>query len=164
MKEQSGLNRFVDGLFNMKILAWLVSLLLLLAGVLAILIGVKKIYLSFVMFIAENERPGIYLIEGVDTLLFAIVILILSGGIYKLFIGNADTFKNNTILSKLNSFKDLKILLWETLMLTLTVWAALSYFHDDELEIEQLVLPASILMLAFALRLLKGGDPFKNEK
>lgn len=165
MKEPSVFNRFVDQLFNMKILAFIVSLLLLISGVFAILLGIKGIYLAYLAFFYEGHgRPGIHLIEAVDTLLFALVILILSGGIYKLFLGDSETFKNNIVLSKLNSFKDLKVLLWETLLLTLTVWTALGYFHDEVFQFEQLVLPTSILMLALALRFLKGGNPFKNEK
>ncbi len=165
MKEHSTFNRFVDKLFNMKIMAFIVSLLLLISGIFVIALGIKGIYLAFLSLFYEGyDKPGIHIIEAVDTLLFALVILILSGGIYKLFLGDSETFKNTAVLSKVNSFKDLKVLLWETLLLTLTVWAALGYFHDEVFQYEQLVLPASILLLALALRFLKGGNPFKNEK
>jgi uncharacterized membrane protein YqhA len=164
MKEHSRLTRFVEKLFDMKYLGLFVSILFLIGGVFAIFLGVRRIYFAFNQLFLENGNPGHYIIKAVDTLLFALVILILSGGIYKLFVGDTETFRNNVVLSKLNNFKDLKVLLWETLLLTLTVWAALSYFHDEELQWVQLILPLSILILALALRVLKGGNPFKNEK
>ena len=98
------------------------------------------------------------MIEAVDTYLFAMVILILGGGIYKLFVGNQNTFSKSTVLSKINTFAELKVLLWETLLLTLTVWCALDFFltEPEDLHIEMLILPASVLILAAALRLVRG--------
>lgn len=51
---------------------------------------------------------------------------------------------------------DLKVLLWETLLLTLTVWFSLNFFaHPENSTYEHLILPVSILLLALALKLVK---------
>ena len=147
----------LERIFKVKYLALIVSLFLLISGILAIVIGAIRLVESILQLLGIHEgKPGIHLIESVDTLLFALVILVLAGGIFKLFIGNEHTFKESAIFSKLNSFMDLKVLLWETLLLTLTVWCALSFFVDPEMQnYEQLILPVSILLLALALKFIK---------
>ena len=83
--------------------------------------------------------------------------MILAAGIFKLFVGNRETFSNSLVLKGINSFKELKVLLWETLLLTLTVWSALGFIIETEkLRYEQLILPASILLLALSLYIVKG--------
>ena len=150
-------NSKLERIFKIKYLALLVSTLLMICGILAIVIGAIRLVESVLQLLGIHEgKPGIHLIESVDTLLFSLVILVLAGGIFKLFVGNEHTFKESAIFSKLNSFMDLKVLLWETLLLTLTVWCALSFFVDpDSLHYKQLILPVSILLLALALKFIK---------
>jgi len=147
----------LERIFKVKYLALIVSILLMISGILAIALGAIRLVESILQMVGVHEgKPGINLIESVDTLLFALVILVLSGGIFKLFIGNESTFKESAIFSKLNSFMDLKVLLWETLLLTLTVWCVLSFFIDPEDQnYEQLILPVSIVLLALALKFIK---------
>ena len=147
----------LERIFKVKYLALIVSLFLLISGILAIVIGAIRLVESILQLLGIHEgKPGIHLIESVDTLLFALVILVLAGGIFKLFIGNEHTFKESAVFSKLNSFMDLKVLLWETLLLTLTVWCVLSFFVNPEMQnYEQLILPVSILLLALALKFIK---------
>ncbi len=163
MEQQPWYNGMISRLFSMKYLAFIVSLVFLIIGVLVIMLGISKIVEAVEgFFVQENGHPGAQLIDALDTLLFSLVILMLSGGIYKLFVGDSNTFKHISILSKLKSFKDLKILLWETILLTLTVWAGLNFFLDEVHEYEQLILPASILLLALALRVMQGGKPISR--
>lgn len=151
------LNSKLERIFKIKYLALVVSLLLMISGIMAIALGAIRLIESILQIVGIHEgKPGIHIIESVDTLLFSLVILVLGGGIFKLFVGDENTFKESAIFSKLNSFMDLKVLLWETLLLTLTVWCALSFFIDPEnLHYEQLILPFSIVLLALALKLLK---------
>jgi len=147
----------LERIFKVKYLALIVSLLLMISGILAIVLGAIRLVESILQMLGIHEgKAGIHLIESVDTLLFALVILVLAGGIFKLFTGNENTFKESAIFSKLNSFMDLKVLLWETLLLTLTVWCALSFFINPEIQkYEQLILPVTILLLALALKFIK---------
>jgi uncharacterized membrane protein YqhA len=159
-------NGVISKLFGMKYLAFIVSLLLLVTGILAVALGIKNIIDSAPELLGHKSADsGPHLLEAVDTFLFSLVTLILSGGIYKLFVGNADTFKHISVFAKLKSFKDLKVLLWETILLALTVTAALNFFLDEDYSYEQLILPAGILILALALRVVKGGNLFsKNDE
>lgn len=161
MSNSTPKNNFLNKLervFKIRYLALCVSILLIICGIMAIVIGATKIVESILIIsgIHDGEKPGIHIIESVDTLLFALVILVLAGGIYKLFVGNQDTFKESAVFSKLNSFMDLKVLLWETLLLTLTVWCVLSFFLEaEDLNYKLLILPGSILLLSLALKLIK---------
>ncbi|MCJ7757116.1 MAG: YqhA family protein, partial [Gillisia sp.] len=113
---QKDINSKLERIFTIKYLALIVSILLMISGIIAIAIGALKLVESILLItgVHEGGRPGIHLIESVDTLLFSLVILVLGGGIFKLFVGNENTFKESAIFSKINSFMDLKVLLWET--------------------------------------------------
>ncbi len=163
MENEPWYNGAISRLFSMKFLAFIVALVLLIIGVLVIALSVSTIVKTLVEYFQhENVHPGAHLIESVDTLLFSLVILLLSGGIYKLFVGDSNTFKHISVLSKIKNFKDLKVLLWETILLMLTVSAALDFFLDDNYTYEYLILPAGILLLTLALRIMKGGNLFSK--
>ncbi|SHO59493.1 YqhA family protein [Algoriphagus zhangzhouensis] len=148
----------IEDLFRIRYFALIISILILISGVFVIILGAMELFESVMIMIGIHEGvTGVALIESVDTFLFALVILILAGGIYKLFIGDENTFKNSIIFSHLTSFLELKVLLWETLLLTLTVWCSLSFFSNpNDLDYKQLIFPITIVLLAFGLKLMKG--------
>lgn len=147
----------LEKIFQVRYLALIVSIFLMLNGILAIILGVKHLWEAILIYSGKYEgSTGREIIKSIDTFLFSLVILILAGGIFKLFVGNKDSFKDNMVFSKLNSFKELKILLWETILLTLTVWCALGFFiNPQEIQYEQLILPFTIILLALALNFIK---------
>lgn len=101
-------------------------------------------------------HPGIYVVEAIDSILISVVIFILAGGVYKLFAGDQNTFGNSMIFSKLTNFKELKVMLWEALLLTLTVWCSLDFYFSEEGSITylKLILPGTILLLALSLKFI----------
>lgn len=157
--KKSFLNKF-EGIFRLNYFALIISILIICSGIIAIIVGCFRLFkgvLDLVGLYEGSTSPGIHIIEAVDTFLFSLVILVLGGGIFKLFVGNENTFKNSIVFSKIKSFMDLKVLLWETLLLTLTVWCSLGFFaHPDDLQYEQLILPITIVLLALALKFMKG--------
>ncbi len=150
----------IEVFFTTKYVALIVSTLLMVSGLLAVILGARKMIEAILIISGYHEgRPGVYIIESVDAFLFALVIFILAGGIFKLFVGNENTLKDNIVFSRIHSFLDLKVLLWETLLLTLTVWCSLDFFlKPEELSFELLILPASIVLLALALKLMKRNN------
>ena len=155
---KNNLSSKLERVFQIRYLALCVALLVVLSGILAIIIGAAKLVKAILIIIGieKDEKPGLHIIESVDTLLFSLVLLVLGGGIFKLFVGDETTFKNNLVFAKLESFKDLKILLWETILLTLTIWCALDFFlKPKDLEYTQLILPVATVLLALALKLIK---------
>ena len=158
--KKSFLSKF-ETVFTLKYFALVISLMIMLSGFIAIVVGSMRLFEGIMQIIGLHEgdnKPGIHLIEAVDTYLFSLVILVLGGGIFKLFVGNENTFQGSVVFSKIKTFMDLKVLLWETLLLTLTVWCALGFFaHPKDLQYEQLILPVTIVLLALALKLMKGA-------
>ncbi|MFH6767869.1 YqhA family protein [Gaetbulibacter aquiaggeris] len=150
----------LERIFQLKSFAIVISILTLFCGIIAVVMGTIRLVKSILILLGLHQGlAGIYLIEAVDTYLFSLVILVLGGGIFKLFEGNENTFKDSAIFSKINGFMHLKILLWETILLTLTVWCALNFFVDSHnLQYEQLILPISILLLSLALKFIKGKN------
>lgn len=157
--KKSFLSKF-ESVFTLKYFALIISLMIMLSGFVAIVVGTVFLFKSILELTGLYEgdgQPGILLIEAVDTYLFSLVILVLGGGIFKLFVGDENTFKGSVVFSKIKTFMDLKVLLWETLLLTLTVWCALGFFaHPTDLQFEQLILPITIVLLALALKLMRG--------
>ena len=151
---------WLERLFSLKFVALLISILFMMIGLVGIALGLVSVYHAFLILIGqETGRVGLHLIESIDKLLFSLVIMILAAGIFKLFAGNKETFSKSIVLRGINSFKELKVLLWETLLLTLTVWSSLGFMIETEkLRVEQLILPASILLLAVALYIVKGKN------
>lgn len=149
---------WLEKIFTMRFAAVLISILLIVNGTLALALGAYTTYEAVLTFIGlKDGKAGVDIIEAVDIYLFALVIFLLAGGIYKLFAGNENTFRNNPVLFKLNSFTELKVLLWETLLLTLTIYGTLEFFitKSGELQLELLIIPGCVLILAAALKLVK---------
>lgn len=104
------------------------------------------------------SRPGLKILESLDIFLVALVFLIFAMGIGKLFLAfdqEDQKFKLPKWLD-INSFTELKLLLWEAVLTTLVV-----YFVSDVVKQEGsytwelLVLPASILLLSISIFILK---------
>ena len=149
---------WLEKLFSLKYVALVIAITFMITGLARIFLGLLSTYHVFLALIGLGEgRVGLHLSESIDKLLFSLVVMILAAGIFKLFVGNKETFGNSLVLKGINSFKELKLLLWETLLLTLTVWSALGFIIETEkLRYEQLILPGSILLLALALYIVKG--------
>lgn len=140
----------------MKYIVKFICFLLFICGFFGLALASIKIVQAAILIIQGEGRPGYYLIHSIDTILLSVVVFVLSAGIYKLFAGNENTFKDSLIFSKINSFKSLKVMLWEALLLTLTVWCILSFYFVDEekMQYEKLVLPFSILLLSLSLKFI----------
>lgn len=108
----------------------------------------------------ENVRPGLELLHSLDFLLIALVLLILGLGVFKLFLLPPSTdhhaFKLPTWLN-MDTFSDLKVLLWETILTALVVFGLPTLSADlvGKLDWTALVLPAAITLLSLGLYFMK---------
>lgn len=106
-------------------------------------------------------RPGLELLHSLDFLLVALVLIILALGVAKLFLlrPGALAGRRSSLPSWLDvdSFGELKLLLWETILVALLVVAlsSLTAGLSSELRWNALVLPAAILLLAVSLFCVK---------
>jgi uncharacterized membrane protein YqhA len=106
-----------------------------------------------------EERPGVYILESLDSFLIAIFFLVFAIGIAKLFLSNTSFIKGYDLpWLNIKNFSDLKLILWEMLLTTLLVFFGVSLVvHEEQLDWTLLIIPASVLMLAIAYKFLKQG-------
>jgi uncharacterized membrane protein YqhA len=109
-----------------------------------------------------SDRPGLELLHALDALLVALVMILLAVGVAKLFLlphheGHPEGHSRSLPRwLDIESFSDLKYVLWETILLALLVFGLSSLSADvEQLTWSSLVIPAAILMLALSLFLMK---------
>jgi uncharacterized membrane protein YqhA len=102
------------------------------------------------------DKPLLPALEAVDLFFMALVFLIMAIGLVQLFIGDLSMMKSLSFSwLKIDSFTALKILLWDTFLVTLLVLFVTKVFAEPVMEWEILILPAAILMLTVCSFLLK---------
>ena len=102
------------------------------------------------------DKPLLPALEAVDLFFMALVFLIMAIGLVQLFIGDVPMMKSLSFpWLKIDSFTALKILLWDTFLVTLLVLFVTRVFAEPVLDWDMLILPAAILMLAVCSFLLK---------
>jgi uncharacterized membrane protein YqhA len=103
-----------------------------------------------------EERPGVFLLHGLDLFLVSMVFLIFGLGILSIFINYHKVDGNLPDWLKIENFKGLKILLWETVLVTLVVFSFTGIISSKEsLQWNALILPGIILILTIGLFLMK---------
>ena len=124
-------------------------------GVVKAIKGYKHIY-HYIL--GEHvEQPALHLAESLDTFLVAIVALIISIGIAKIFFFSEEDSSHLPKWLDVHSFKELKILLWETILLTLVVlFITMIPTEVEHLTWSVLIIPVATMILALSLVLMKG--------
>ena len=126
-----------------------------------IFLSSKGIYLIFTDGLYSEARPGKYILESVDVFLLALVFLIFAIGIIKLFVPDAHQFLVVTELKwlKIGNFSELKMLLWEAVMITLVIFFMTSFIEKEgHVDWMFLVLPISIILLAVSYFVMKRSE------
>ena len=108
----------------------------------------------------DIANPRLPLLESLDWFLVSLVFLIFSLGIMKIFIGYEHSDAGLPSWLKIHDFKQLKVLLWESILVTLVVWTMSSVArHIGALTWAVLALPVIVLVLAVGLFLMRGREP-----
>jgi uncharacterized membrane protein YqhA len=122
-------------------------------------VGVYRSYHAYRMLITEGVegKPGIELINSLDIFLIALVFLIMSLGFSKLFYKDFPLFKSIDLpWLKIDDFFDLKILLWNTVLLSLVVaFAVVAIENEGHWEWTMLVVPAAVLLFSLGAKFIK---------
>ena len=107
------------------------------------------------------ERPGVELLHSLDLMLVALVLMILSLGVAKLFVLEPSAVHGHhySLPSwlQIETFTELKILLWETILTALLVisLATLTANLFGKPNWSALVIPTGIFLLALSLYFMK---------
>lgn len=132
------------------------SFFFLIGGVLESIHG----YMLFYQHGLDGEsRPGTYLLKGLDMFLVSMVFLIFALGIMRIFTHYHSSDENLPGWLRINNFKELKILLWETVIVTLVVFTLTEIVSSNKaLNLDALIMPGVILILTVSLFLMKRND------
>lgn len=124
--------------------------------------SIKGYYGLIEQLINNNvQTPGVILAESLDSFLIAIVFIIFSLGMYKLFILNGNDNGRSRLPEwlEINNLSDLKFLLWETFIITLIILTMTTIIESmPHLGWNALILPAIILILSIGIFVVKKSN------
>ncbi|MCU0363396.1 MAG: YqhA family protein [Bacteroidales bacterium] len=103
----------------------------------------------------ETYNPALYLLKGLDAFMLAIIFMIFGLGIARLFIFADAPEDQIPSWLRFHEMKGLKVLLWETILVTLVIYCLQVLLTHKELSLELLIMPAAILLLAVALYVVR---------
>jgi uncharacterized membrane protein YqhA len=99
----------------------------------------------------ETYQPGLYVLKGLDGFMLAIIFLIFGFGIARLFLFNNAPDEKMPSWLIFRDMKGLKVILWETILVTLVIFCLQILLTQKQQSPEMLILPGAILILAIAL-------------
>jgi len=99
----------------------------------------------------ETYQPGLYVLKGLDGFMLAIIFLIFGFGIARLFLFNNASDDKMPSWLIFRDMKGLKVILWETILVTLVIFCLQILLTQKQQSPEMLILPGAILILAIAL-------------
>jgi uncharacterized membrane protein YqhA len=145
----------MERLFRSAIIFRIMSAFCMLGCFFFLITGIYKFvegYVYFYLSITKGERlnPGVYIIEGLDAFMLALLFIIFAYGIYRIFILSEEENSKFPGWMHVHSFSELKLLLWETSIVTLIVFSVTLLVENETQDWKQLILPAVILMLSVA--------------
>jgi uncharacterized membrane protein YqhA len=100
---------------------------------------------------SETYNPVLYILKGLDAFMLAIIFIIFGLGIARLFLFNNASEDQIPSWLRFHDMKGLKVLLWETILVTLVIYCLQVLLTHKELSLDLLILPGAILLLAIAL-------------
>ncbi|KAA9332635.1 YqhA family protein [Adhaeribacter soli] len=143
------------------IFAFLDSIFFLISGVIESIHGFMVFFRK--LMTGEKILIGVYFMEALDRFLIAFVFMIFSLGIYKLFFVKEHSSVDLPGWLQIENLKELKVLLWETIMVTLVVYTISLVVNTtadkgavmESLSWNALILPVIILILSVSLYFMR---------
>ena len=137
---------------------FLISIVLVLNSVFLVFFGSYKCYQTYSgLFTGATQYPTVSILSVTDVFFLGLVLMISGIGIAKLFLPGS--FMANLVdlpWIRINNLSQLKLLLWETLMLAMVIFFIVILVESiDHLDYTILYIPTSILLLTFSGYLLK---------
>ena len=110
-------------------------------------------------------RPGLHFVESFDTFMIAFMFLIFSLGMMRIFTHYHVKDDKLPGWLRIDSFKELKILLWETVILTLVIVTVSDVVRKmDRLSWHVLLLPGVIFLLSLSLFIVRKEEKHSDEE
>ena len=111
---------------------------------------------------SETYKPGMYIMKGLDAFMLAIIFIIFGLGIARLFLFNNVSDDQIPSWLRFHEMKGLKVLLWETILVTLVIYCLQMLLTYKIQAPEMLILPGAILLLSVALFFVRWKEKTLN--
>ena len=138
---------------------FLVAVVITFANSIAFLyLGVRNAFHGYVILFEQNsqERPGLHFLESLDMFMVSLVFLVFGFGMVRIFTHYHNTGEQLPGWLQIKDFKELKILLWETVLVTLVVVSVSVLIRQlENLTWQVLLIPGMILLLSVGLLVMK---------
>jgi uncharacterized membrane protein YqhA len=124
-------------------------------------IGIRSSYHGFASLIQphEGDRPGLMFLESLDMFMVSVVFLVFGFGMVRIFTHYHTSGEQLPGWLQIKDFKELKILLWETILVTLVVVSVSVAIRQIEHPTwEVLIIPGMILLLSVSLFVMRKDD------
>jgi len=150
-----------DKLLRIRYIFSIAVVFLLLSSLVFLIVGATQSLHGIIEFVSagfvpnEEIRPGLHMLEGLDSFMISLVFFIFGLGIARLFIFDKAESKLIPGWLNIHNLKELKVLLWETILITLVILCLNSLIKSPAASWELLVLPILILILSAALFLMR---------
>ena len=137
--------------------------------VLIFIAGKKSLHAYAVLFFnAKGNKPvPVEILESIDLFLIALVFLIFSLGLTKLFLGKLVGDDDEEKLPKwlrIKNFLELKMLLWQTILVSLVVlFVDVLFQHQDNMDWNLLIIPVAILILSASMAVINKFEHRKDD-
>ncbi len=106
-------------------------------------------------FLPNKElRPGLHLLEALDSFMVALVFMIFGLGIAKIFVFPDEMEGKVPKWLNLHTIHELKGLVWEAILLTMVIFGLVDIIEASEKTLQMLILPGIILILSLSLFLI----------
>ncbi|MDA0346928.1 MAG: YqhA family protein [Verrucomicrobia bacterium] len=141
------------------------ALCMCIVGLIKTIKAVRVFFLEDLAGEKVAESVTAYVVQAMDAFVIAMVLVVFSTGIFHLFIMELkkEDFKGLRGFERINSIKGLKKILGEMIIIVLFVHFLNLVIENATLEWTILTIPASVLLMAGALKLLNLGDKEKNK-
>jgi uncharacterized membrane protein YqhA len=113
---------------------------------------------------SETYKPGMYIMKGLDAFMLAIIFIIFGLGIARLFLFNNASDDQIPSWLRFHEMKGLKVLLWETILVTLVIYCLQMLLTYKNQAPEMLILPGAILLLSVALFFVRWKEKTLDNK
>ncbi|HKJ47436.1 MAG TPA: YqhA family protein [Christiangramia sp.] len=151
----------LDKLLKLRYLVVIIVFFTFLNSLVLIFLAARKSVHAYgiLFFDVEGEKPApVEILESIDLFLIALVFLIFSLGLTKLFLGRLVGDEDETRLPKwlrIKNFLELKMLLWQTILVSLVIlFVDVVFQNQEEMSWELLIVPLAILILATSMAVI----------
>lgn len=156
-------NAVIKQLLKIRYISLIAVFFTLLNSLVFMAAGVYESVKGYKMFlehgVSDEHRPGVYVLKGLDLFLVSMVFMIFGLGILRIFTHHKQDEQDLPGWLKIDNFKQLKVLLWETIIVTMVVFCFTEMATSrTALTLNSLFMPGVILLLTIALALMKRQD------